>query len=97
MLLDIGSDTIKAGFVSSLSPELVMKPYTSKSKEAISTTFVNTVNFPYEQLDLLKNNHRSVFESNIIQHFSLLEHCLDYVFGCLGCSDDTVRSPLMIS
>lgn len=32
ILIDYGSDTIKAGFPSSVSPEMIMKPLTAKSK-----------------------------------------------------------------
>lgn len=58
---------------------------------------MNTINFSYEQLDFLKSNYRSPFDRNIIQHFSALEHCNDFVFSSLGCADDNVRSPLVVS
>lgn len=97
ILIDYGSDTIKAGFACSVQPELVLKSLTAKAKEAMAASFTNTVNFSYEQLDFLKSNYRSPFDRNVIQHFSALEHCNDFVFNSLGCTEDSVRSPLVIS
>lgn len=74
IIVDYGSETIKAGYEQSIDPELVFRPQISKnrdlSKADLSTkAFVNT---SFDQLDFSKNNFKSPYERNIVLHFSLI-------------------------
>lgn len=83
IIVDYGSETIKAGYEQSTDPELIFRPHISKNRDLSKSdlpvkAFVNT---SYDQLDFSKNNFKSPYERNIVLHFSLIEQCNDYIFA----------------
>lgn len=57
----------------------------------------SSINTSYEQLSFVKDNYKSLYERNIILHFSLLEQCNDYIFSELAKPGKRIRSTLMIT
>lgn len=74
LIIDYGSENIKAGYDASEGPEIVFRPQISKNRDSSKADlpikgFVNT---SYEQVDLTRNNYKSPYERNLVLHFSLL-------------------------
>ena len=38
-----------------------------------------------------------MYERNIVDHFSMFEHCNDFIFSELGCTEDHINNPLVIT
>jgi len=47
--------------------------------------------------NLTRNNYKTPFERNVIQHFGLLENLNDYAFSELGVNDSRVNHPLIVT
>lgn len=99
LIIDYGSETIKAGYDLSDGPALVFRPQISKTRDPNKNDIPikMAINLSYDQLDLSKANFKSPFEKNIILHFSLLEMCNDYIFSELIRPNRPIGSPIIIS
>lgn len=63
---------------------MVFRTVVSKTKDSKNIETPIFVGNKLKEADFLKNNYRSPFERNIIQHFGLLENVNDYIFNELG-------------
>lgn len=74
LIIDYGSENIKAGYEQSSGPEIVFRPFVSKNRDLtrIDQPIKISINTSYEQLSFFKDNYKSLYERNIILHFSLL-------------------------
>ena len=100
IIIDYGSETIKAGYVGgSKSAELVFRPFISKNRDPnrAELPIKQMINTSYDQIDLQKITYKSLYERNIILHFSLLEQCNDYIFAEMVRPYRQIRSPIIIS
>ncbi|CAD8146695.1 unnamed protein product [Paramecium octaurelia] len=75
ILIDYGASTIKAGYATSQTPDVVIRSYINKFKDS------NTQSNQIAQWDTdVFKNYRSPFEKNLIQHSGALEQLNDFVF-----------------
>lgn len=83
ILIDYGSELIVSGFDNSKVPDLIFRPQITKNRDLAKGDIEvkASINTSFEQVEFFKNNYKSPYERNIILHFSLLEHCNDYIFS----------------
>ena len=99
IVIDYGSENIKAGLACQRPPELVFRPQVSKNRDVnrVDVPVKAYINTSYDQLDFAKNNYKSPYERNLVLHFGVIEQCNDYVLGELTRPGKKIRNPLIIS
>jgi actin-related protein len=99
IIIEYGSETIKAGYEEMGAPCLVFRPQVSKTRDPNKgeLPIKAVMNLSYDQLDFAKQSFKSPYEKNIILHFSILEQCNDYIFSELLRPGRRTESPLIIS
>lgn len=76
----------------------MIRTLVSKSKDSkIGGTANHIIATREKEVDIFKQNFKSPYEKNLIQHFGMMEHINDYVFSNLGISDAAINHPLIIT
>jgi len=97
IVIDYGSNATKAGWGNSEYPSLVFRSVISKNKDLKNVDGSIIVGNKLKDFEYNKNNYKTPFERNVIQHFGLLENLNDYTFAELGVNDSRVNHPVLVT
>ncbi|KAJ1902016.1 Nuclear actin-protein involved in chromatin remodeling [Kickxella alabastrina] len=98
LVIDNGSGTCRAGWATENDPRLEFDNIVAKYRnrklhnDPLLLVGSNVYSDP-----MAKSNIRSGFDNGIITNFEVMEGVLDYVFTMLGCTQDTIGQPIVMT
>ncbi|KAJ2593998.1 Nuclear actin-protein involved in chromatin remodeling [Coemansia sp. RSA 1722] len=98
LVIDNGSGMCRAGWASELDPRLEFDNLVAKYRNRkVSNGPLLLVGSNVYSDPMAKTSIRSAFDAGIVTNFDAMESVLDYVFTMLGCSDDHVEQPVVMT
>ncbi|KAJ2747007.1 Nuclear actin-protein involved in chromatin remodeling [Coemansia sp. BCRC 34301] len=98
LVIDNGSGMCRAGWAGESDPRLEFVSIVSKYRNRkLSAGPLLLVGNDVQTDPIAKTGIRSAFDSGIATNFDVMENILDYVFTMLGCVDERVNQPIVMT
>ncbi|KAJ1937542.1 Nuclear actin-protein involved in chromatin remodeling, partial [Linderina pennispora] len=98
LVIDNGSSKCRAGWASEASPRLEFDNIVAKYRNRkVSSGALLLVGDDVHTDAMAKSSIRSGFDNGVLTNFDVMENVLDYIFTMLGCTDDRVAQPIVMT
>ncbi|KAJ2630759.1 Nuclear actin-protein involved in chromatin remodeling [Coemansia sp. RSA 1290] len=98
IVIDNGSSMCRAGWASENTPRLEFESIVSRYRNRkISSGPILLVGDNVNSDPMAKPSIRSAFDGGVVTNFDAMEGILDYVFTLLGCVDDRIDQPIVMT
>ncbi|KAJ1849548.1 Nuclear actin-protein involved in chromatin remodeling [Coemansia sp. RSA 2708] len=98
LVIDNGSGTCRAGWATERDPRLEFESVVAKYRNRkISAGPIQLVGSNVYSDPMAKSSIRSAFDGGVVTNFDAMEGILDYVFTMLGCVDDRIDQPIVMT
>ncbi|KAJ1810850.1 Nuclear actin-protein involved in chromatin remodeling, partial [Coemansia sp. RSA 2598] len=98
LIIDNGSGMCRAGWATEKDPRLEFDNLVAKYRNRkISNGPILLVGSGVYSDPMAKTSIRSGFDNGVVTNFDVMESVLDYVFTMLGCSEDRIDQPIVMT
>ncbi|KAJ2025926.1 Nuclear actin-protein involved in chromatin remodeling [Coemansia sp. S610] len=98
LVIDNGSGMCRAGWASEVDPRLEFVSMVSKYRNRkVSADQLLLVGNDVHIDPMAKASIRSAFDNGIVTNFDVMENIFDYVFTMLGCVDEQIAQPIVMT
>ncbi|KAJ1949058.1 Nuclear actin-protein involved in chromatin remodeling, partial [Linderina macrospora] len=98
LVIDNGSSKCRAGWATETSPRLEFDNIVAKYRNRkVSSGALLLVGDDVHTDAMAKSSIRSGFDNGVLTNFDAMENVLDYIFAMLGCTDDRVTQPIVMT
>ncbi|KAJ2766702.1 Nuclear actin-protein involved in chromatin remodeling, partial [Coemansia nantahalensis] len=98
LVIDNGSDRCRAGWATEQDPRLEFESLAARYRNRkLSADQILLVGGSVHSDPMAKASIRSPFDSGVVTNFDAMESILDYVFTVLGCVDERVDQPIVMT
>ncbi|KAJ2402926.1 Nuclear actin-protein involved in chromatin remodeling [Coemansia sp. RSA 2559] len=98
LVIDNGSGKCRAGWATEENPRLEFDSIVAKYRNRkISPDLLLLVGTDVQSDPMAKSSVRSGFDNGVLTNFDVMESIMDYVFTMLGCVDDSVNQPIVMT
>ncbi|KAI8324143.1 actin-like ATPase domain-containing protein [Martensiomyces pterosporus] len=98
LVIDNGSSRCRAGWATEADPRLEFENIVSRYRNRkASSGALLLVGDDVHTDPMAKSSIRSGFDSGVVTNFDVMENVLDYIFTMLGCVDEKVDQPIVMT
>ncbi|KAJ2354741.1 Nuclear actin-protein involved in chromatin remodeling, partial [Coemansia sp. RSA 2618] len=98
LVIDNGSGTCRAGWATEQDPRLEFESIVAKYRNRkVSAGPIMLIGSNVHSDPMAKSSIRSAFDGGVVTNFDAMEGILDYVFTMLGCVDDKLDQPIVMT
>ncbi|KAJ2619602.1 Nuclear actin-protein involved in chromatin remodeling [Coemansia spiralis] len=98
LIIDNGSGKCRAGWATESDPRLEFDSIVAKYRNRkVGSDLLLLVGTDVHSDPMAKSSIRSGFDNGVVTNFDVMENILDYVFTMLGCEEDSVNQPIVMT
>ncbi|KAJ1737909.1 Nuclear actin-protein involved in chromatin remodeling [Coemansia sp. Benny D160-2] len=98
LVIDNGSGKCRAGWATEENPRLEFESIVAKYRNRkVSADLLLLVGSDVQSDPMAKSSARSGFDNGVVTNFDVMESIMDYVFTVLGCVDESINQPIVMT